>query len=212
MIKTYRIIWVITLAISLVYAKDRDILFEFKGAYFLSTSNTFKNIYGTGNAIYGAELTFKLYKDLYGWASIDFFTGNKLVIYRNTDSCANISTCCQVLSCEGYQTKVMFMPLAFGLKYFVPFANEGKWFTGDFYVGLGIEPTYLQSAPHGDSKDKLSNWGAGGIAKIGTYFNLPRNFFIDAFVDYSFVRVKQKKYTTNLAGCIFGASLGYRFS
>ena len=201
----------------------KDLLLEFKTAYFLSTSSVFKNIYGNGGALYGPEITFKMYRGLYGWASFDFLTKSGTSSCSGASTCDSVSSCDQLSVCSGDCTKLFLMPIGLGLKYFVPFANSTGRFTGDFYVGLGVEPTYLQTK---DSSPYVyrnhSKWGVGGIAKVGAYFNLPRNFFIDVFVDYSFDWVKNKSCaapegvvvptTANVSGAIFGAGIGYRFN
>jgi len=180
----------------------RDILLEFKGAYFLATEHLFREIYGNGGALYGPEVTFQLCDDdnWYGFASIDFFQkdGHSLGL------------------CDA--TKARIMPLALGLKYFVPFCY------GDFYIGLGFQPTHLKTINCSPFvAECTSQWGFGGIAKIGTYFDLPCNFLIDIFIDYSFVKVDCNKKCqppagpvtstkADISGVIFGAGLGYRFN
>jgi hypothetical protein len=180
--------------------QSRDVLLEFKGAYFLPTDSVFKKIYH-GGALYGPEITVQLCCDanVYGFVSVDFLQKNGKSIGFNSP------------------TKVRLIPLGVGLKYFVPFCF------GDFYVGLGFQPTYLHTKD--DSPlviPKHSKWGFGGIAKIGSYFDLPHNFFIDLFIDYSFVKVPFHNThaptgpvvprTANVSGAIFGAGVGYRFN
>ena len=82
---------------------------------------------------------------------------------------------------------------------------------GDLYLGLGIEPTYLTSTSSGCTK--CTQVGLGGIAKVGAYFELPHNFFIDLFADYSFVGLDDNRSNIpNPSGFIFGAGIGYRFN
>ena len=179
----------------------RDILLEFKAAYFLPTSTLFRKIYDNGGALYGPEVTFKLGNcgDLYGFASIDYFqkSGRSLGL------------------CDA--TKVSLLPLGIGLKYFFPFSH------GDFYLGLGFQPVRLKTincSPY--VAQKQSKWGFGGIAKVGVFVDLPHNFLLDFFIDYSFVKVSccntQVPAGTviplkaDISGTIFGAGLGYRFN
>lgn len=174
----------------------RDVLLEFKAAYFLFTDPCVKSIYGNGGALYGPEITFLLGKNWYGFASADFLSkkGHSVGLHN--------------------ATKMDIVPLGVGLKYFVPFCY------GDFYLGLGFQPVHLKTincSPY--VAEVTSKWGFGGIAKIGSYFDLPHNFFIDLFFDYSFVKVDCQKCApgviplkANLSGCIFGAGLGYRFN
>jgi len=197
MFYNFRITVCVLMALSCMSLQAHDVLIEAKGAYFLSTNHLFKDIYNNGGGRYGGELTVKLYKHLYGFASADFLSKRGRSI-----------GCCS-------PTKVNLINLGLGLKYMIPFCY------GDFYVGLGVLPTHLRT------KDcsafvipKRSKWGCGGIGKIGTYFNLSPHVLVDIFVDYSFVKIPFKcrsnqptqSHTANLSGCGFGAGFGYRFN
>lgn len=176
----------------------RDVLVEFKTAYFLPTNSCVRHIYGNGGALYGPEVTFQLCEDKswYGFASADFLskTGHSVGL------------------CD--RTKMYIVPLALGVKYFVPFCY------GDFYAGLGFQPLHLKTvncSPY--VVQTTSKWGFGGIAKIGAYFDLPCDFFVDLFFDYSFVKVGRVAccagvipLRANINGAIFGIGLGYRFN
>lgn len=185
----------LTSTISLLQA--HDIILEAKGAYFLPTNSKFRHIYGNGSGQYGLELTGKLFCHLYGFVSADFF-------YKKGKS---INFC--------NKTKVDILNLALGLKYFVPFC------VGDFYVGFGALPTLVHTKDCSPYVIKnRTKWGCGGIAKIGTYFNLPKSFIVDVFANYSFVKVPFKNCTNRVIeshaahadGCSFGIGLGYRFN
>lgn len=176
----------------------RDILLEFKAAYFWPQDSCVRSIYGNGGALYGPEVTFGLCEETnwYGFASIDFFNKSG----RSVGLCD--------------VTKIRVMPVALGAKYFVPFCY------GDFYVGLGFQPTHLKTINCSEFvAQTTSKWGFGGIAKVGSYFDLPCNFFVDLFLDYSFVKVgctncavDTVPLKANLSGVIFGAGIGYRFN
>ena len=184
-----------------IYA--RDVILEFKAAYFLPTDSVFKQIYHNGSALYGPEVTVQLCnnKNWYGFASIDYFQkkGHSIGL------------------CDS--TKVSLLPLGIGLKYFVPTFCDRF----DFYLGLGFQPVYVRTKNCVECvSTKQSRWGFGGIAKAGTYWYLPHNFVIDLFVDYSFVKVGCKNSCqpcsgtiiprkADISGAIFGLGLGYRF-
>jgi len=179
-------------------ADEHDILLEAKGAYFLASNDTFKNIYGNGGGIYGAEITGKVCDSWYLFASADFFSKNGCTCIFNTP------------------TNVSIANIGLGIKYLVPFCY------GDFYVGLGVLPTHLRTfddSPNVPFKD--SKWGCGGIAKTGFFINLPCNFLLDIFFDYSFVKIScpdscptpfTQPRKANVSGFWFGAGLGYRFN
>lgn len=177
----------------------RNVLLEFKAAYFLPTNSCVRHIYGKGSILYGPEITFQLCenKNWYGFASVDFLSkkGHSLGLCN--------------------RTKMSIVPLGIGVKYFVPFCH------GDFYIGLGFQPIHLKTlncSTH--AIHKTSKWGFGGIAKIGANFNLPCHFFMDLFFDYSFTRIGRDKCSVspflvplkvNMSGAIFGIGLGYNF-
>ena len=111
--------------------------------------------------------------------------------------------------------KFFFVPIGLGLKYLHQFCY------GDFYVGLGVLATDLRLRDCSSFVVQHRNkWGAGGIAKMGIYFDLPRCFFLDVFADYSFVKidfcnncgVEVQSHRANISGFSFGLGVGYRFS
>lgn len=181
---------------------SKDVLLEFKGAYFHPASSCFKAIYGSNTALFGPEVTFSLCSNShwYGFASVDYMskTGHSIGL------------------CNA--TKVSLLPLALGVKYFISHCRY------DFYLGLGFQPTRLRTVNCSPSVvQHTAAWGYGGIAKAGVYVDIPCDFFIDFFVDYSFVRFSCPKICqpedgvilprkTNLSGVIIGAGLGYRFN
>lgn len=185
------------LALLPLSATSRDVLLEFKAAYFLPTQSCVRNIYGNGGALYGPEVTFALCEDTnwYGFASADFFSKNG----RSVGLCN--------------PTKMNIAALALGLKYMIPYCY------GDCYIGLGFQPVRLKTDNCSPYVVQItSKWGFGGIGKLGTYIDLPRNLFIDLFIDYSFVTVGCDRCAgqtlptkADISGAIFGLGLGYRF-
>lgn len=174
-----------------------DVIIEGKGNAFITTNDTFNAIYGRATGGGGFEVTGGHWKNIYGFMSVDAFHNS-----GNTQ-------------CFCTPTKVTFVEIGLGLKYFVPFR------VGDFYIGLGALPVWLQTkdcSPY--VIQKQSNWGVGGIAKLGVYFDLPRSFAIDLFANYSFAKVKGEccpsigtvPNVAHLNGMIFGAGIVYRFN
>ncbi len=177
----------------------RDVILEFKGACFVPTNHTFRNAYTHAGALYGPELTVQLLNDKpwYAFASADYFQkkGKDLGL---ADS-----------------TKLRMLPLALGMKYFFTITDRTN-----LYVGLGFEPAYVHTkSSHGCVTSKTSQWCFGGIGKVGAYIDLKRNFVLDLFFDYSFLRTKKEHFygptrtasKASLSGAIFGAGLGYKF-
>ncbi|MCX5922219.1 MAG: hypothetical protein NTX86_02735 [Candidatus Dependentiae bacterium] len=179
----------------------RDIILEFKGAYFKPTDSEFKNIYGKGGALYGPELTVQVCEDTpwYAFAGFNYFhkKGHSIGL------------------CD--ETTVKLIPLALGVKYLERMCDDRV----DFYVGLGFQPVNVRTKNCSDFVfANQSKWGFGGIAKVGANYRMDCNFLIDLFVDYSFVKVGSndcdclmglQSVKANVSGAIFGAGLGYSF-
>ncbi len=189
----YAILSIITAFSSLT---AHDVILEAKGAYFLATDKTFRNIYNNGGGIYGGELTFKMHKHWYGFASADFFR-----------KCGKTCTFCS-------PTKTSITNLALGVKYMMPFDH------GDVYFGLGLMPIHLKDRDCSPFVDPVQcKWGCGGIGKIGAYFDMPHNFTFNVFYNYSFAHIGCIKHChvveprkADLSGSWFGVGLGYRFN
>lgn len=177
----------------------QDVIVEFKGAYFQPVNHIFRKIYH-GGALFGPEITFKVIHGLYGFASLDYFTKSGHSLGLN------------------YATHVNFMPLGVGLKYLICARDHITP-----YIGLGILPTYVRTrncSPY--MAPKTYKVGVGGIAKVGTFFELPYHCMLDFFLDYSFVKVKcsptyaptgyVQPITANLSGLVVGVGVGYRFN
>ncbi len=179
----------------------RDVIVEFKGAYFWPTNSDFKHIYHHGGILYGPELTLQLFDDTnwYVFASLDYF-------HKKGHS---------VGLCD--PTSVTLIPLALGLKYFVPVCDDRI----DLYGGLGFEWMYARTKNCTElGVLKQTDWGLGGIVKAGAYYRLPHNFLIDAFIGYSYAKVGSndcdcqsgiESKRANVSGAIFGLGLGYSF-
>ncbi len=177
---------------------SRDVILEFKGAYFLPTHCMFKKCF-KGGALYGPELTFQLRDESswYGFASVDYYKQKGRFL-----SLCDSST-------------LRLVPLGLGIKYFVPCRTRA-----DFYLGLGLQAAYLnKKSRNGCVTSKMKLWGFGGIAKSGVYIDLAHDLLLDLFIDYSFIRTKKNNFYGNKVTCsrthvdgpIFGAGLGYRF-
>ncbi len=171
---------------------DRDILFEGKVAAFVPTNDTMKDIYNNCPN-FGLEVTGRLLDHLYAFSSVDFV--------RKDGSSVELAS----------PTQLSIINLAVGAKYFLPFSH------GDFYVGLGVEPTFLSTNDRIPEPLHQIQWSCGGIAKAGLIVDLPHSLFLDFYFDYSFV--KSNSYSnsppqlqeTYLDGCLFGIGFGYRF-
>jgi len=191
------------LTCSLFSLSAKQSIIEFKSAYFLSTNSHFKDIFGKGGALYGPELTLQLYDNepWYFFASFDYLhnKGHSLGF------------------CD--KTSVRLIPLSLGLKYFAATSNKNV----DLYIGLGFVAENVRTKNCSSFVlSHTSQWGFGGVAKIGTYYTMPHNLVLDLFIDYNFVRVGNNHWNcaenpqvqslhANVSGALFGAGLGYKF-
>ncbi len=177
---------------------NKDVILEFRAGYFRPTDCVFRNIVDNKAALFGPEVTFHMYRCIYGFTSIDFLTknGRSLGLQNSTD--------------------IFMLPLGIGLKWMEEISN---CVTG--YVGLGFQPTFLRTKDCSPFVcQKRHKWGFGGIAKAGVYVDWQENWFLDFFVDYSFVKVKPfccdipnvQPRKADLSGVIIGGGLGYRFN
>ncbi len=191
-----RIALILFLSVSSLWATD--VFLEGKAAYFLPTSGDFKRIYG-GSGLYGIEMTVQAWRELHVWTSVDFFTK------RGHSS-------------SGYNTKVFFIPIGFGLKYLKLFSIDASRSWG-IYGGIGGLGVYLHTkdvSPY--VVKRLHQWGGGGIAKTGVML-IKDLFLIDLFVNYSFSIFGGHRSSdpliysndTTICGWSFGGALGRQF-
>ena len=169
---------------------------EVKAGYFYPTGDTFRKIY-SGGGIYGGELSMPICDPLDVWISGSYFTrkGSSINLHHHT--------------------RIDLIPLAIGLKYYVP------WNCIDFYVGAGFQYTHLKT--YDDSPFVIHEvekwWFPGGIAKVGAIIDLECNWFLDFFIDYSFLKMdfhkthhgRVERHKADLSGWTFGVGLGYNF-
>lgn len=195
MLKKIIFFTIATYSLSSIAFCTRDVLVEVKGSAFIPTSNLFKHIYHTSGMV-GAELTVELYKNMYGWFSVDYLSKSGHSLIGNSD------------------TKVRYLPLGFGLKYFLPFCY------GDWYVGGGAVAARIHTHDYSPFvAPTYTKWGVGGIAKVGVLFDIFCSSFIDIFVNYSAVNAHSSNTNGGLVvphkvkvhGVIVGAGLGYRW-
>lgn len=153
--------------------QGRDLLLEFKGGAFIPTGCDFKSIYGSATFFVSPEFTVQVIEDKNWYIFLS-------AAYAAKDG-HSVGLCTP--------TQVRLVPFGIGLKYFFQKLDSDFCKKYKFYLGLGFQPTLLQTNNCSDFARHTSDWGFGGIAKFGCLLDLPRNFFLDFFADYSFVNV-----------------------
>ncbi len=175
-------------------SKPKELFLEAKASYYVSTRERFRDIYGN-TGLYRIETNIQLHKDLFTWINLG---------YLYTSGKTNLKS----------KTQLHLVPLGFGISFY---ARPGKRFR--HYVGVG--PLVAYSHIHNESKFVTGNqdgWGGGFLAKAGVIANLRDNFFLDFFVDYSYIRLfyhngnKELSYhREEVSGVSTGGGLGYQF-
>lgn len=196
-------VMLLLIMLNTISLSGRDIILEFKGAYFLPTNHTFRKTYNNGSALYGPELTVQLgcskywTKHLYGFISADYFQKKGHALGLN-DS-----------------TTLRLVPLVLGAKYMIPATDFI-----DFYVGAGFQSMFVHTRNHRAYVTATKSlWSFGGIGKMGAYFTFKHHFLLDLFFDYSFARTNKDHFyghtrtcsKADLSSALFGIGVGYRF-
>lgn len=195
----------------------KDVFLEFKGGAFIPTGCDFRSIYGSATFFVSPEFSWQVvdHANWYIFASAGYS--------EKEGSSKGLCT----------PTKVRLVPLAIGVKYFFQDLHADFCKNHKLYLGLGFQPVLLQTNNCSEFVEKTtSQWGFGGVAKLGYLLDLRKNFFLDFFADYSFVNVGCKKpcnssndcdsvcstnngYVTplkaNISGAILGMGIGYSF-
>ena len=171
-----------------------EMLPEVKAAYFYPTDNRFREIYG-GGGLYSIEKSVQAWKQFYPWMSLGFFRKDGRSLEKRFD------------------THIIMVPIGLGVKYLFTYKKMNP------YLGLGMLVTYTNMHDHSPYVvRKFGHWGVGGIVKAGSYMYVTKDFFIDVFCDYSYLKInyhhpsrKVRNLRADLSGLSIGAGLGYRF-
>ena len=81
------------------------------------------------------------------------------------------------------------------------------------YLGIGPSYTFLHFKNYSSlTREHVYKNRFGFVAKSGIYFDLPRHWTLDLFLDYYYLRVSfQKAPTADVSGFRTGIGLGYKF-
>ena len=171
-----------------------EIFVEAKGAYFYSTSPTFRNIYG-GSGLSGIDVTYSGWKQIYPWVGLN-------LLYASGHSIGLLEP-----------TQLYAIPMELGLKCL--------FFRGPLipYLGGGL----LGAWAHIHNATCFANshqegWGIGGIGKFGSYIFLYDRLFLDIFLNYYWLKIQVNRggrcvliRSGDLSGLVIGSGLGYCF-
>lgn len=193
MLKKLSLFWIGVSLFSLTSVYSSDILVEGRAAYYYFTDSTTRDIYGN-TGLYSLETNFSSCGNIYSWASAGYLYASGNTKLENTS------------------TKLTYVPLALGLKYMCCFNCFRP------YIGGGLLVSYLHTTDDSPFVVKVRNkWGVGGIFKSGVLWDFTQCFFLDVFLDYSWMKIdfkdtdKTSGRTADLSGLSVGAGIGYRF-
>lgn len=173
----------------------RDVLLEFRAAYFHPTGSRFDDIYG-GSGIYNLELSVQTWCDLYTWLSVGYL--------RETGRTKELKT----------KTTFQMVPLGIGFKYLFSCGCFNP------YLGAGLGVTWMDVDNKTSFAHDVDDWGVGGVFKIGSLWNFCDCWFLDLFIDYTYMCLgfsgtKSDPFVfrndADISGFSFGAGIGYRF-
>ncbi len=195
MLKKIIILTIASYSLSCAALCNRETLVEVKGSGFIPTSNLYKHIYHSSGMI-GGEITMNIHEHFYGWAAIDWTrkTGRSLI---------GLS-----------RTKVSYLPISFGLKYFIPNCHH------DWYVGIGALAARIHTHDFSPNVAPFyTKWGWGAVAKLGVIVDVSPCLFFDFFVNGSWVQASSHNtnggtvvpHRVKIHAAIVGMGLGYRF-
>jgi len=163
---------------------------EVRAGYFYPTSKTFRNIYENGGAEVEGEVAYSFNVNWMIWGNVNYFQRRGRSI--------------------GFQDKttIYMVPISLGFKYRFQFNRPLLP-----YLGGGATYTFLNIKNHSDFvKRNVTKSGFGFVVKAGIYIYLPRNFYLDPFIDYYYQRVNfHAKRNVDVGGLRIGSGFGYRF-
>jgi len=173
-----------------------EILVEIRGAYFHPTGSRFDDIYG-GSGIYNFELSVQTWCDLYSWISVGYL--------RESGHSKGLRN----------RTTFQMVPLGIGLKYIF-----NCWCLRP-YLGAGLGVTWMDTCNKSNFVIKdVDKWGVGGVFKIGALYEFCDCWFLDFFVDYTYMCVDFNgtrnnplvtRHDADISGFSFGGGIGYSF-
>jgi hypothetical protein len=171
--------------------RGNEVLLEGKVAWYWPTNHLFRSIYGS-NVMYTLETNVQAWKDLYVFTGVNFFTDTG-------HSIGGID----------YKTRIWFLPIELGLKYFPHFCS-GKYGSG-VYLGVGADGAYVHIHDHDPAlRARITGWAWGANGQLGGVWYFTKHFVLDIFGKYTFL-----KYTKHgkafLSGASVGGGLGYSF-
>ena len=166
---------------------DRGLSVEGRVSAFFPLSQCFRDAYGDVGACYGIEVSKTFCKSYDAWVDADYFTKE-----RYQDGCCS--------------SEVDIVNTSIGARYRFGWTPCLTSYVG---IGPGLSWLYFKNKSCCDegSHTKLV---AGLVVKTGIFYQFYKCYFVDLFVDYSYLPVKFES-TIDIGGFKTGLGLGMRF-
>ena len=157
---------------------------ELKASHFTPAEQVFKDIYGSG-PVFGAEISLSIMHGIDVWLGGSYFakTGE--------------------LSFTQEETKVRIIPVGVGIRFSLPIQEIIS-----VYGGAGLNYNlYKEKNVIGE----VSTGSLGFVFKGGVLVAILKILVLDAFVSYSYSKIKPADFKVNIGGFEVGLGLGFRF-
>jgi len=155
--------------------------------YYAVTDSLFKDIYGSGNLMFGGSLSYEVIGRLELRAEAHYFREQGNMTLTEED------------------IKLTLMPIILGMRFqFI------KLSTFSPYVGAGVDfYSYKEDVPN--RLEDVSESTIGFHAEAGSYLNITRKFYVD--LNFRYIKADAKPFdeTIKLGGVRTGVGFGFRF-
>lgn len=165
--------------------KTRDWTAELRAGAFFPLSPRVQNIYGHGWIEGEAEYNYEFVRHWQVW-------GNAGYSFQDGHT-------------HHHRAHIQIIPVSTGLKY-VFFTDKIRP-----YLGLGLCYTFLHLRNFGYYGQRVYKNRFGWVAKSGVYFDLPRHFLLDLFLDFYDQNTHFRHGPIHIGGFRAGLGLGYSF-
>jgi len=161
-----------------------DIMVELKSHYFIPSEEAFRDIYRGGIEM-GAEVSVEIARRFAVWLGGSYFSRKGELTFTKEE------------------TELRIMALGGGIKYIFP-AGAGI----DIYGAGGVS---YYSYNEENVLGEVSKGGLGVVLKAGGLVKIINGIFFDAYINYSYCKMKPADFKINIGGFGAGVGLGYRF-
>ena len=155
-------------------------------AFYAVTDSLYKDVYGTGNLMFGAFLSFEFMKRLELRAEANY--------YKDAGE----------MTVSKEEIKFTLIPLVAGIRFKLINSKISP------YLGAGIDFCYYKEALPERIED-VSESKLGFHGELGTYLKVTHNLFLDLNIRYLKLDVKPLNETVKLGGIRAGVGFGIAF-